>query len=593
MTSAFHTKNRNRLALVILAFIALGGLSLFSWTASTAAPLQAPNLQVATETPTDTPTLTDTATLTETATLTATLTSTLTPTTTETPTPTETITPTLTSTVTETPTLTGTPPTATTTDTPTITGTPPTPTRTNTPTITGTPPTLTPTVTGTPPTPTVTGTITPNATVSVSVSPSEARRNQNLTFTIRVTNSGSAPANSVTAVDSISTYLNISSASVSQGSRSINSTSRTVTANFGTINPGQSATLTIVTKVNSLATTTVSLTNSATASYNYSGFNYSKTSTAVPFRVLGTSSLPGTGGMEKPPPSGNADSISRLKTLAVASGVLLGILGLTAIIYGTVSREKRPEWADWYQKTGLMLVIVGVIFGLASLGISPRTDQAVPVALQENIPPPVQQGDETRRVEIINGETWIFIEPVPTEEILPDYPIPTPSSVPTVEAEEPPDTSSIQEIVIPALNLDTVVRYIPYDGYTWLIAGLTQEVAWMGNTSWPGLGGNTALAGHVTLRNGDDGPFHNLADLAAGDTITVYTQENKYIYRVREQQSVSDGDFSILDQSQDSRLTLITCAGWDPENKIYMTRLAVFSDLVNVEPFADRVSQSN
>jgi len=36
--------------------------------------------------------------------------------------------------------------------------------------------------------------------------------------------------------------------------------------------------------------------------------------------------------------------------------------------------------------------------------------------------------------------------------------------------------------------MDTVVKYVPYDGLTWLIAGLQQEIAWMGDTSWPGLG---------------------------------------------------------------------------------------------------------
>ncbi len=584
MTSANRNSSRSRLALIILAFITLGWLSLYSWTSSNAASVQSgvsihrnqgaqPDinkrfLQVATETLTPTPTPTETATPTQTATFT------------ETPTATGTFTSTPTSTPSETPTT-------------TLTGTPPTATSTNTPTVTGTPPTLTPTVTGTPPTPTMTGTISPNVTVSNSVSPNEARRDQTLTFTVRVTNSGSAPANSVTVLDSFSTYLNITSASVSQGSRSINTTTRSVSANFGTINPGQSATLTVATTVNNLATTTVSLSNAATAEYNYNNIQYSRTSNTITFRVLGTSSLPGTGGMERPAPSSDSDSLARLKTLALASGILLGFLGLAAIVYGIRSRIKRPDWADWYQRTGLMLVIVGVIFGLASLGIPQDTGRPQPVAIQEDSPQVADTSGEIRRVEVIDGETWIFIEPVPTEEILPDFPIPIPSVVPTFEAEELPDTSAIQEIVIPALDLDAVVKYVPFDGYTWLITGLRQEVAWMGDTSWPGLGGNTALAGHVTLRAGDDGPFRNLSNLAPGDTITIYTLENEYTYQVREQKTVSDGDFSILDSSQAAQLTLITCDGWDPENKIYLTRLVVFSDLVSVEPFAERATRSN
>jgi len=55
-------------------------------------------------------------------------------------------------------------------------------------------------------------------------------------------------------------------------------------------------------------------------------------------------------------------------------------------------------------------------------------------------------------------------------ESMPSYPIPTPSGIPTPAADgKAADTSAIERIVIPALNVDTVVAYVPFDGHTWMI----------------------------------------------------------------------------------------------------------------------------
>jgi hypothetical protein len=54
-----------------------------------------------------------------------------------------------------------------------------------------------------------------------------------------------------------------------------------------------------------------------------------------------------------------------------------------------------------------------------------------------------------------------------------------------------PDTSPTTRIEIPTLDLDTIVKYVPFEGFAWLIKGLRSEVVWMGITFWSGLGGNT------------------------------------------------------------------------------------------------------
>jgi len=173
---------------------------------------------------------------------------------------------------------------------------------------------------------------------------------------------------------------------------------------------------------------------------------------------------------------------------------------------------------------------------------------------------------------------------IPGSELdkLPDFPIPTPTMLaPTEEAGA--DLSPVNRIIIPALALDTVVKYVPYDGLTWLIAGLNQEIAWMGDTSWPGLGGNTALAGHVTLRDGSNGPFRYLADLRYGDAVFIYTEKNIYEYMISEQVDVEATDLAVIGASSEPQLTLITCSEWDMYTGFYTKRLIVKADLVGVK----------
>jgi len=193
-------------------------------------------------------------------------------------------------------------------------------------------------------------------------------------------------------------------------------------------------------------------------------------------------------------------------------------------------------------------------------------------------------------------EPWLPKSTPQVPEKLPDFPIPTPefSQLPPPEPDEPPpDTSPPFRLYIPALEIDAVVKYVPFEDYTWLIAGLRQEIAWMGDTSWPGLGSNTSLAGHVTLRDGSDGPFRDLHTLGNGDEIQLETDENIYTYQVREQVVVDDEDLSLIQKTDNAQLSLITCTGWDPNLKTYTQRTLIFADLVDVDPQRRQISSRN
>ena len=106
----------------------------------------------------------------------------------------------------------------------------------------------------------------------------------------------------------------------------------------------------------------------------------------------------------------------------------------------------------------------------------------------------------------------------------------------------------------------------------------------MGSTSWPGLGSNTALAGHVTVAGMGDGPFRYLDELPTGEVVILYTEKNMYTYHVRESLVTDDGNMSVTLASVNPQITLITCVDWDQEAHTYLNRLVVFADLVRTEP---------
>jgi LPXTG-site transpeptidase (sortase) family protein len=511
---------------------------------------------------------------------------------TETPTVTVTQTGTLTPTLTSSPTVTGTPPTPTpsptNTATPTVTGTPPT--ATSTPTTTGT---ATPTVTGTPPTPTATGTITPDPEMVYSVSPKERRENQNFTFTLKITNQGLAPAEDLSIQDTFSSYLNLIDVNTDNAAATVTriTTTRTYRVQLDQLNPNQSLTITIITRVNSTASSNQTLNNSAAMTYSYGGVNRSRTSNTVTIRIIASTTLPNTGFPPVSPPQAPGSGGWFTPALIIAG--LLGAAGLALLVYSLRARERRPqwyaEWAGWNFKTSALLIAVSLVFMLAAWGLRQERESASGLPNSQDV---TSQGQRVANPnftpDISLEDDWSNLHDPYALDHLPDYPVPTPPAQATQGEEETKDTSAVTRIVIPILGVDTVVKYVPFDGLTWLIAGLRQEVAWLGDTSWPGLGSNTVLAGHVILNNGGHGPFRYLEDLSQGDEIYLYTQKNVYTYRVMELSQVEDTDTAVIQSSEDSRLTLITCTDWDNENRYYLKRLVATSKLIDSQPIFEK-----
>lgn len=82
-------------------------------------------------------------------------------------------------------------------------------------------------------------------------------------------------------------------------------------------------------------------------------------------------------------------------------------------------------------------------------------------------------------------------------------------------------------------------------------------------TAEPGEAGNIFITGHSSYYLWDSGNykdvFARLTQLEVGDDIIVYYDQQKYHYRVREKKEVKKDDVSVLSQTDEHLLTLMTC----------------------------------
>ncbi len=504
-------------------------------------------LQVETATETPTATLTPTGTPTETPTATST----------QTPTPTETSTASLT-------------PTYTSTSTQTATGTvTSTSTATATPTVTGTQPTKTAT-------PTVTGTLSVVPSLKVAVQPNQAKVNENFTFAIEVGNTGTGRTTNNIVLDAFPTFIDVLTVTTSRGT--ITKLAHSFVVTIGDIVPNEKITIVCGVKVNSTLSRTETVANVVTLTYDVSRSMTASVNYQVVFQTL--------------PPTGELPlnwRDTQVKTGALIPGLLLMGLGTGLLLFGFWSKVSNKKNNLWLISIGAILIIVGFVTGAAASGVlsSMRDEDRLSITSTADGSIAQLQPVEPSKTSLARLPASAFSTPEAVVPIvtLPNYPIPTPEITITPQPGEPePDISAVVRIVIPGILLDTEVKYVPYDGFSWMINGLRQEVAWMGNTSWPGLGSNTGLAGHITVAGMGDGPFRHLDELNEGEVVILYTENNMYTYNVRESIVTDDEDMSVISASSIPQVTLITCIDWDQESRTYLNRLVVFADLVRTAP---------
>ncbi|MBN1371364.1 MAG: sortase [Anaerolineaceae bacterium] len=131
------------------------------------------------------------------------------------------------------------------------------------------------------------------------------------------------------------------------------------------------------------------------------------------------------------------------------------------------------------------------------------------------------------------------------------------------------------ELEIPRLNLRTEIVGVPRADDSWDTDWLAKQAGWLEGTAFPTWEGNSVLVAHNYLRSGLPGPFAELDQLRAGDRLLVYVYGQVVVYEVQSVQRIDPQDASVLEHSNDSTLTLLTCASYDEEAGEYRFRVAV------------------
>lgn len=108
--------------------------------------------------------------------------------------------------------------------------------------------------------------------------------------------------------------------------------------------------------------------------------------------------------------------------------------------------------------------------------------------------------------------------------------------------------------------------------------GVTSEAMERGfwhfpTSSLPGRKGNVVIIGHrFKYIPPATNTFFNLDKVSVGDSITVSVGEETYTYVVTDMNIVEPNDISVIEQTDDYRLTLITCTPlWTSKERLVIT----------------------
>jgi len=136
---------------------------------------------------------------------------------------------------------------------------------------------------------------------------------------------------------------------------------------------------------------------------------------------------------------------------------------------------------------------------------------------------------------------------------------------------------------IPSLEVRMEIVGVPQSGDGWDVRWLEGRAGYLEGTAFPTWQGNTGLAGHAVLPEGQPGPFARLNTLAYGDRVIIHAWGQRYIYEVQDNSMVAPDQLEVLNHEDLDWVTLITCQSFDPVSGKYRWRRVVRAVLVDVQ----------
>jgi sortase A len=118
-------------------------------------------------------------------------------------------------------------------------------------------------------------------------------------------------------------------------------------------------------------------------------------------------------------------------------------------------------------------------------------------------------------------------------------------------------------MVIPKIELDAPITWSVKNTDAEVQSALKNGLVNLQGTSLPGEAGNVFITGHSSDLPWSNGNYKTIFSLlnkmVVGDIIMLKYQNKEFIYKVHEVKVVQPDDLSVLDQTNDSILTLMTC----------------------------------
>jgi len=178
---------------------------------------------------------------------------------------------------------------------------------------------------------------------------------------------------------------------------------------------------------------------------------------------------------------------------------------------------------------------------------------------------------ELVEVETVNETTFSQYENMTAEEL---------SQVANLVWKQ--EGEAIGSIRIPAIDL----RWNFVEGIS--VSDLRKGPGHYPNTPLPGMGGNSAIAGHRTTYGA---PFGDIAELSWGDSIFIHAPYGDFEYRVTDRFVISPNEMWVIEDQGDNRLTLTSCHPKYSSNQRYVVVAELVSDTAAYIPSQEEIDE--
>lgn len=189
----------------------------------------------------------------------------------------------------------------------------------------------------------------------------------------------------------------------------------------------------------------------------------------------------------------------------------------------------------------------------------------------------------------IKAETF----PAQTQVVLEPGAIVTTGAVVSVPKERNLPTMTENYMKIPVLNIDAPIIWRVNNVPEEVSLGLESGLIHINGTALPGEKGNIYVTGHssnfIWAKGEYNSIFATLDQLIIGDLIYIKFNNETYVYKVSSQRVVIPTDLSVLGQSDQSKLTLVTC--WPIGTSL--KRLVIEAKQIDPDPANNTKSTEN